>query len=561
MSSNASYASWTTTKSATSPTLAILIVVNYVGTGYLVSGPDAVSDGVNAHLLDLFWSGTMALLLLGFHLLYRRRRRTSLMNYVAWLTSTLVASTVSLLSILALTGQMPNQAFMEQTASGVASMLATCFTFTMVITAITEGRGLRNSLRKTYSELTQTRESAVVYLEDYARKLATYSAMMLGKLMESVGPELAEAGSPAKVAAEISRLAGGDLRDSLSQIEQEKLSLDAAKRVRAKFPELRKVTTRKSTNLLGLYAIASLYLLPAALLLAGQEAMLQIALDLAITLTIQLLWFTLFGNREVQWVVLAGASSVLFAAVPIVVSLFWPVPGLAATSFAFSLGLIALLYTVVESTIVRRARVNAALEELNSALAESLVELERRVQQLKKSASANLHNDVQSGLLRLSLRLGSLEKFDESSLLSTREALDYLINKSTIIESAKLDSTTALTQLREFWEGALEITFELQPELAEKLNAEQPILARILEVTKEALTNAAKYSTDGRVELRISEPQSGRFELSVSNRFAPALFKGRVGLGSGIVAENATTWRHDIASDRFALVATFGAGI
>jgi len=78
-------------------------------------------------------------------------------------------------------------------------------------------------------------------------------------------------------------------------------------------------------------------------------------------------------------------------------------------------------------------------------------------------------------------------------------------------------------------------------------------------VLREGLTNAAKYSIDGQVEVTIGINESDGLVLGVTNRFNPDLPQDRAGFGTAILDENATSWSRTTSGKQFALTATFAS--
>jgi len=230
-----------------------------------------------------------------------------------------------------------------------------------------------------------------------------------------------------------------------------------------------------------------------------------------------------------------------------------------AESTAAVAGVIAFLSTATQSTIVRRTKLNVELAKLNRDLSDAVTEIQRRVTALQSGATRSLHNDVQAKLLRINLLLSSQTHFDGTLVDEVKALLQDLDLDVTLPPRQALNFKLGLEDILEFWSGALEIECEVSPEASELLVRDSALVERTFAVLREALTNAAKYSIDGCVKVNFDVADQTKLQLRVRNKFNPTLSDSRVGIGSAILTENATTWAHEDDGDRFVLTAEFAS--
>ena len=188
---------------------------------------------------------------------------------------------------------------------------------------------------------------------------------------------------------------------------------------------------------------------------------------------------------------------------------------------------------------------------------DSLVELTKTLEDLKvlnsllrqrawlsrKSLAMELHGSIQGTLQSVAAKLSKIknpsDKELDSALTQIREAFekvgseDYLAGKT--LESL-LDDLVVL------WDGALDVQIELDPEAKRSLDKDQAAARVLLEICREAVTNAAKHGQAEQVKIQIYQDQE--FLIFTAFNDGLAMTEGNKGRGLELYRE---------VSHRFAL--------
>lgn len=187
--------------------------------------------------------------------------------------------------------------------------------------------------------------------------------------------------------------------------------------------------------------------------------------------------------------------------------------GLAATGlFAVQTSLFValnLIFTLLIGAFQQER--NKSLTELTKTL-EDLRVLNSRLRQRawlsRKSLAMELHGSIQGTLQSVAAKLAKMknptDKELDSILSQIREAFervgseDYLAGKTL---------TSLLDDLILLWDGALDVQIELDPEAQTYLDQDQAAARVVLELCREAVTNAAKHGHAEQVKIQIYRDQ------------------------------------------------------
>lgn len=247
---------------------------------------------------------------------------------------------------------------------------------------------------------------------------------------------------------------------------------------------------------------------------------------LLVTLPVMLLsiWLFLLALKGVELETkLAVAISIVYAAatgwlIGSLVSLL----GLPATDqFSVQTSLFAsvnLLFTLglgVASNEREKslAELVAAVDEL--ALLNS--RLRQQVWLSRKTLAMELHGSIQATLQSVAARLARLKNPSDKEL---SEAMEQVRGAFDGVDREDYLSGKTLEQLLDelvlLWEGALDLQLNLEPEAAQVLIDDQAAARCVLEVCREAVTNAVKHGAAEQVRIKISKGQ-GFVEITAEN--------------------------------------------
>jgi len=263
MSETAAYTSWIASKYATSWQVGLLLVVNYVTTGFLVPEDNAFSNGVSSHLLDFIWSAGMAATLLMFDFVYLRAQpRRLAQNFLAWVCSAAVANSVVITVVSVVSGRGASQAYVIGVLWGTTSLLGAALSFTLVVAGFREGRALSRSLKNTQRELRGTRESAVETLSQYAQQLREPLRSLVEGIRVSVSPLIVEGSRTVDASESVRGFIVSDLPKTIGTLQTTKARQSQRVVSKARLNngrELLRVPVKSSISLVGLYSITILF--------------------------------------------------------------------------------------------------------------------------------------------------------------------------------------------------------------------------------------------------------------------------------------------------------------
>ena len=177
-----------------------------------------------------------------------------------------------------------------------------------------------------------------------------------------------------------------------------------------------------------------------------------------------------------------------------------------------------LIFTLILGAL-RTERQNS-LTELGDTLEELRLlnsRLRQRAWLARKTLAMELHGSIQSTLQSVAARLSKLENPSDKelseSLAQVRSAFDRVDNEDYL---SGRTLSQLLDELVTLWEGALDLQVNLTPAAA-KILEDDPAAARcVLEVCREAITNAVKHGEAEQVRVSI-QPGAGFVTISVEN--------------------------------------------
>ena len=549
---------WVESKYSTSWILAVLLIANYTGTGFLVIGVDR-TYGFESHLYDFVSSSFMGLTLIMVAFLVSKTRLTRVRQVLAvWLlTATVSLIPIGLLVHLGSSGT-ETALFIAQSPNHVLSVFASCYLFSLLSAAIAEGASRSRELRKTYSELQDVQRKLSIELDEIA---AAYSKP-IGERLRAFGEGIKKdkSKSPRSLAEAIFEFSGRDLRSNVNEIIAESSARNSGRKKRTLAIDFRatasftKLSFSQSLGIFGTTLLASAYFAPSYFLIGGPSAALAIGSSLVIALVIWLIIGRIVRERTARWWIWALLNGGIFF---LSVDVAWPLALLLGADVEESLviatsGLTALLAIVLsslESLVVRRKQLQEALVRWNESLSESSMKLNQRLSLVRSNVAKHLHNNVQSQLVALALRLqaaGDSWPTDNSADGMTKsEALQILSKVGLTAEQARVKQPSfesSLVELQEFWQGALKITFEQDSEFVSLMNSDVSLSSRVLIVLRECLTNAAKHSVDGTVQVQLGVNNSTVYLMATNKVSAASKGSRPTGVGTRTIQEATTYW-------------------
>jgi signal transduction histidine kinase len=564
---------WVESKYSTSWILALLLIANYTGTGFLVVGVDR-TYGFESHLYDFVSSSFMGLTLVAVAHLATKSRLTRVRQVMAvWLlTATVSLLPIGLLVHLGSSGE-ETALFISQSPNHVLSVVASCYLFSLLSAAIAEGSSRSRELRQAYSKLLDVQRKLSVELDELAAAYSKPIGERLGAFAEAISKD--KSISPQSLAEALFEFSGKDLRSSVGEMIAEPATGDSRRtngRLAIGFKATAAFTTISFSQSLGVFGttlLAAAYFAPAYFLIGGPVATLAIGASLVLAPVIWLLVGLLVGKGTARWWLWALLNGGIFFAS---VDVAWPLAVLLSADIEESLvfatagltSLLAMVLSSLESLVVRRKKLQEALIGWNESLSESSTKLNQRLSLVRTNLAKHLHNNVQSQLVALALKLRALgdtwPREDSDVGISKAEAMETIFKFGDAAQQKTVQQLTfesSLAELLEFWQGALDVSFDQDSDSAKLLGADASISSRVFAVLRECLTNAAKHSLDGTVEITLSAA-NGKVCLVSTNLISTVSHSSNsTGVGSRTIEEATSSWKSTSNKGQYLFEAIF----
>lgn len=160
------------------------------------------------------------------------------------------------------------------------------------------------------------------------------------------------------------------------------------------------------------------------------------------------------------------------------------------------------------NTIAARGQVAEELRRLNSRLRQQLW-------LGQKSLAMELHGSVQGTLQALAARLSRME---EPNISEIDEILEKIRDSLNRIETedylAGGDMGSLLENLKDLWDGTLEIKWNISEDAADLLARDLGLARCVFEIIREAVTNSVKHGEAKSVAIEISLGKALRLEIT-----------------------------------------------
>jgi len=558
---------WIESKYSTSWILAVLLITNYTFTGFLVPVEDEVF-GFNPHVYDLVSSSVVALTLIASAALISKTKLSRFRQVMAvWLSAAMVSVIPVGLLIHLVSAGAETAAYFSQAATYILSILASCYVFALLTAAVAEGLSQSQELRRTHAELLVVRRKLSSELEDLAVEFSKPIGERLKSFVTRQG--LFQSSSPSQIADAILEFSGEDLRSNVREISTDALARKRSGRASiiglAATAAFTKVKFSQSLGVAGMTLVTSAYFVTSFWLLAGVAASISVALSLALAIGLWVLFAGLVNDQNGRWWVWSLVNGGIYFVSLNSTSLFAQIletnidSGLVLTTSGMT-AVLAVVLSSLESLVVRRKLLQETLLEWNDSLTESSMRLSQRLNLVRSNVAKHLHNNIQSQLVALGLKLKSQGDEWTAEGITRNEALDSLSKISEGVELTELKVKSfgsSLAELKEFWDGALEISIQLEKEAEQLLSASVELSGRMLNVLRQCLTNAAKHSLDGTVRLLIVE-DAGTVQLRSINRIAENSNSSEpTGLGTKTIEDATSSWQATVRDGEYVFEARF----
>ncbi len=557
---------WISSKYATSPALAIALVFNYVFTGYLVGVKDPVF-GFEPHFYDL-WASSLygiAVVLVGL-LLKRKDWSAATKNVATWAIGGIFGATLQFFVLLLVTGDTYIGEWLVAAPTALLSVFAACYVYTLLIASLIEGVGRTRVLRSTLSKLHNVRAHTAQELDELT---ATMRQPILGRLTrfaQLLDARLEQGASGVGLASEVFDFVGNDLRPGVTALANQNgaksIRWAGIRKVEPTLLETKKVSFDEAFGAYGAALVLASFFVPSFWYLFDLPSAVAELLVLGFAVGVWKLVSRVAGTRVANWLLWAFLNGALFFSASLFASPISRTLGgkleqdLALTTSVIS-GLVAFGLSAMQSMTVRRARLQVELQRLGEELNQAVATLDARLSMIRKNVEKHFHNTVQSRLVALALRLQGLEQLSSAQVQEFRQDLKAALQAATVDSTVTVAFQDRLKELSDFWTGALTIRWSLGPETLSLLGQDSELADRVMVVLREALTNAAKYSNDGSVQVEFLN-RNHRLVVVASNSTKQAFWASNpTGIGTRSIDQASARSSWVLEGDTFTLETEF----
>ena len=566
---------WLRTSYATSSILALVFLVNNFLTGFFLSSSTLAQDpAINVHLSDFLVgvSGAVTLLLLRSRFspqddeLYRYRQVA-----LIWFVSSISATVIPLATERILSGQPLKEVRITGIPYGIESYFAQFALFTILIAGISEMRRASMNLAVARHKLQEIERNLGSQLKAQRTELEAQIASQIDPVLTELQTVVWELNHETEGGVEIAipklksaiddvvrplshslALSSGDqgefTQDSVATVVQlrkeisrmslrdrwlSRISLGASfdpvlgPLVFAMFvmPSVGYLDSIASALLVCIPAVAAI----AAVSLGLNRALLRIELPYVVV--------NVFG------VITNGALTIFFvAATKLAPS---AIPSQIVFGLSVGVGMLLSITGYFGLVIERRLRFLELANDANRSVASSLSRLRHEILVTQRQLGRLLHGGVQGRLQAAVLRLSRSEQVSEELV---RDVTSDIVEARRLIERIDTPVSSSLGELLDdvidFWAGVCEVTIDTTRELDELISRDAVAVQCVIELIREAVTNAVKHgqANDVSMKLRLESKQHIRIFVIHDEQDNHVLPVVDTGLGSHIYDELSNTW-------------------
>ena len=270
-------------------------------------------------------------------------------------------------------------------------------------------------------------------------------------------------------------------------------------------------------------------------------------------------WLTLVltrrfvSSRRAAWA--EGTSMVLGAVVAGIATGLTTLPVKLDTERPFSLVVQAPLFTLMftvffalaGSATKQAANATERLSETTAELAWEVARLSEEYRHARVSLARALHGKVQAGMMSSLMRLRQAIRDEDDALeelvAHTREELGSLINSLEVSESGGPASLNILiADLTDTWEGIASCTITADSHTRELLESDPVVMTALGELIPELTFNAVKHGGATAVDCELELQDERTLRMVCADNGSRPSDSGRVGLGTKLLDECASSW-------------------
>jgi len=215
--------------------------------------------------------------------------------------------------------------------------------------------------------------------------------------------------------------------------------------------------------------------------------------------------------------------------------------------FEWNLGVLLFFAQLVQ---LQRRETTERLEEVNRQLEVISSRLSQELWLNRKRMAALLHGPVQAALYASAMGMAQTNNPTPENLAKAQKDIESALEQ--LSNPDRLESETLLSvmnQIKDLWSDSVEVNIEIPAELEAAITKEALTCEATIELTRELVTNSIKHGQASKVAIKISEIDSSRFSVEVTdNGLAPAE-DPTPGYGTKVLNELSLNWERTRSGD------------
>ena len=215
--------------------------------------------------------------------------------------------------------------------------------------------------------------------------------------------------------------------------------------------------------------------------------------------------------------------------------------------FEWTLGLLLFFAQIVQ---LQRRETTERLEEVNKQLEVISSRLSQELWLNRKRMAALLHGPVQAALYASAMGMAQTNNPTPEYLTKVQKDIETALEQ--LSNPDRLESETLLSvlnQIKELWSDSVEIQIEIPAELEAAITKEPLTCEATIELTRELVTNSIKHGQASKVAIKISEIDSSRFSVVVTDNGNAPEGSATPGYGTKVLNELSLNWERTRSGD------------
>lgn len=263
------------------------------------------------------------------------------------------------------------------------------------------------------------------------------------------------------------------------------------------------------------------------------------------------------GRMAILICVVLVAAAVVAASTPIVLSGPQEVVRRIMLGDLFLIPEMALALVIARAAQLQRDGVLQQLADTTELVEWQLARARCLLWYDQRALARAMHGPVQSALASAVLRLEAADRqglADDAFIASAQTEIISSLDALKLDTPQAAGPDSALAELAGTWVGVCEITWDVSPQVSERLGHDPLGSATVSELATEAAWNAIRHANASRVHVRIEDDGPRAMQLTVTND-GPAAHDPQPGLGTRMLDDMTLNWNLSRAEDTTVLTA------